>query len=282
VLWIEYELLPWLPAWAEGLLGGFGLPYLVDYDDAVFHRYDLHRSGLVRTILGKKIDAIMRKATLVTVGNDYLADRAHRAGAKRVEHLPTVVDLKRYHTAPGTGNSVYTIGWIGSPTTAPYLRLVRPALAEVCGKHGGRLVVVGGPPEMALDGVLTIGRPWSEETEVAEVQRFDVGILPLPDEPWERGKCGYKLIQYMACGRPVVASPVGVNRQIVEQGTNGFLASTISEWIKALGALRDSPLRERMGRAGRAKVERNFSVQVTAPRLAALLLSLRKDPSRTN
>src|SRR5438874_1070790 len=95
-------------------------------------------------------------------------------------------------------------------------------------------------------------RGWSESTEVAELQRFDVGIMPLRDAPMERGKCGYKLIQYMACGRPVVASPVGASRQIVEHGTNGFLASTAAEWVAALRALQDPALRRRMGAAGRA------------------------------
>ena len=99
--------------------------------------------------------------------------------------------------------------------------------------------------------------------------------MPLPDEPPERGKCGYKLIQYMACALPVIASPVGVNRQIVEHGINGFLASTVPDWIRALTRLRhDHGLRTRMGQAGRAKVEKEYSIQVTGPRLATLILSL--------
>jgi len=212
---------------------------------------------------------------MVTVGNDYLAERARRAGATRVEQLPTTVDLDRYQTAPESENTSYTIGWIGSPTTVGYLNLVQPALAEVSRNDGAQLVVVGGHRELALSGVPTVALPWSEESEVSDIQRFDVGIMPLRDSPWERGKCGYKLIQYMACGRPVVASPVGVNAQIVDHGVNGFLASTTDEWISALDRLRDAPLRQRMGRAGRTKVERAYALQVTAPRLASLLLSLR-------
>jgi len=276
LLWIEYELLPWLPAWAEGLLATLRVPYVVDYDDAVFHRYELHYSKVIRAALGDKIDVVMRQATLVTVGNEYLADRARRAGAARVENMPTVVDLNRYGAAAETPNPVYTIGWIGSPITARYVQAVRPALTETCRDGNGRLVLVGSG-QVALDGVQTYVRPWSEETEVADIQRFDVGIMPLPDEPWERGKCGYKLIQYMACGRPAVASPVGANAQIVEPGVNGFLATTTADWIRALGALRDSALRERMGRAGRAKVEREYCLQITAPRLAALLQSVRRE-----
>jgi glycosyltransferase involved in cell wall biosynthesis len=118
-------------------------------------------------------------------------------------------------------------------------------------------------------------KPWSEVSEVTDLQRFDAGIMPLPDDPWKRGKCGYKLIQYMACGIPVVASPVGVNKEIVDHGVNGFLAETTTEWIEALRILRDNPdLRRRMGAAGRRKVEQRYCLQVTAPRLHKLILSL--------
>jgi glycosyltransferase involved in cell wall biosynthesis len=117
-------------------------------------------------------------------------------------------------------------------------------------------------------------RSWSEETEVKEIQGFDVGIMPLPDEPWERGKCGYKIIQYMACGKPTVASPVGVNQHIIAEGVDGFLAATPVQWVQALRTLRhDHGLRGRMGKAARRKVEREYSLQVTAPRLASLLRS---------
>jgi glycosyltransferase involved in cell wall biosynthesis len=115
---------------------------------------------------------------------------------------------------------------------------------------------------------------WSEQTEVQSIANFDIGIMPLLDEPFARGKCGYKLIQYMACGLPVVASPVGVNSQIVEHGVNGFLADTPEQWEHALQTLlTDASLRQRMGQAGRAKVEREFCIQVTGPRLAALLVA---------
>jgi glycosyltransferase involved in cell wall biosynthesis len=116
--------------------------------------------------------------------------------------------------------------------------------------------------------------PWSEETEVGDIHTFDVGIMPVVDEPWAWGKCGLKLIQYMACGLPVVASPVGVNRQIVEPGVNGFLANTHEEWVNALTTLRDQPtLAAEMGNAGRRKVEAQYSLQVAGPVLASILKS---------
>lgn len=272
-VWLEYEMFPWLPAWGEALLETVGVPFVVDYDDAVFHRYDLHSNPLVRTVLGRKIDRVMSLAAIVTVANHYLAERARKAGAKRVEYLPTAVDLDRYTVADRPDTSPYRIGWIGSPITARYLGLIRSALIEVCETGASEVVAIGagaGVPK----GLRVDVRAWTEETEVAEIQRCDVGIMPLPDDPPERGKSGYKLIQYMGCALPVIASPVGANRVIVKEGVNGFLASTIPEWILALRRLRDRSLRLQMGRAGRALVEREYSIQVTGPRLAGLFLDV--------
>ena len=157
-----------------------------------------------------------------------------------------------------------------------YIHHIHSALAEVFKDGQGQLILVGSG-QMKLEGIPLEIRSWSEETEINDLQSFDVGIMPLPDEPWERGKCGYKLIQYMACGKPVVASPVGVNKQIVEEKVNGFLATTEDNWINALISLRDDQiLRERMGTASRKKVEANYCLQITAPRLAELLHSVRK------
>jgi glycosyltransferase involved in cell wall biosynthesis len=273
---IEYELLPYFPALPERLLRWVGVPYVVDYDDALFHQYDRHKNGWVRRLLGDKIAHVMRGAHLVTAGNAYLADYARRAGAKCIEVIPTVIDLERYPRAAATQspNSTLTIGWIGSPATAKYLQAIAPALAEVCADGMGRVRLIGSGP-VDLPGVPAEVLQWDEATEVNTMQQFDVGIMPLPDEQWERGKCGFKLIQYMACGLPVVASPVGVNCEIVESGVNGFLARTTEEWAQALRTLLDdASLRQRMGQAGRLKVEEGYSLQVTGPRLAELIKSV--------
>jgi glycosyltransferase involved in cell wall biosynthesis len=271
LIWIEKELFPFAPVWAEVLLSRMHIPFVVDYDDAVFHRYDMNANRLVRILLRSKIDAVMRQSSMVIVGNEYLAERARRAGARKVEYLPSVIDLEQYTLAPQRANKIFTIGWIGNPVTAKYIHLISPALAQVCRGGRGRLVLIGSG-QIELDGVPTEIRPWSEKTEIEDLQRFDVGIMPLPDEPWERGKCGFKLIQYMACGKPVVASPVGVNEQIVEDGVNGFLAPTKDKWVRALNSLRDDlNLRERMGIASRKRVEANYCVQVTDAKMAALL-----------
>jgi len=272
LLWIEKEALPWLPVSLESLLIG-NIPYALDFDDAIFHNYDRHPSFLVRSVLGHRIDHLMSRAHLVVAGNDYLANRALQAGATRVEYLPTVVDMQRYHPSTENDKGLFTIGWIGSPSTAKYLLPLETALADVCSDSKTQLILVGSG-ELKLGGTPVIIRPWSEKTEVSDIQEFDVGIMPLDDTPWERGKCGFKLIQYMACGIPVVASPVGVNRQIVDPGVNGFLASSTDEWIHALSDLRDNREKCRnMGDSARKSVEIKYSLQLNSLRLAEILRS---------
>ena len=271
LLWIEKELLPWLPASVEILLSRMGTRLVVDYDDATFHNYDANSRAVVRRLLGKKIDRVMRAATVVTVGNEYLAARAQSAGAKRIEYLPSVVESARYSAAPKLSDGIFTIGWMGSPYTAQYLEAVSPALRAVCADGRARVLLVGAK-ENDVSGLPVEVRKWSEATEARDVQDFDAGIMPLPDAPFERGKCGYKLIQYMASGRPVVATPLGVNAKIVEPGVTGFLATTTEEWIAALTTLRDdAELRRRMGQAGRGKQEREYSLESAAPRLIEIL-----------
>ncbi|KPV39569.1 glycosyl transferase family 1 [Thiohalorhabdus denitrificans] len=269
---IEKELLPYSPALLERLLGWAGVPYVVDYDDALFHQYDRHPRPWVRWLLGRKIARVMRGAALVTAGNEYLAGYARRAGAPRVEVLPTVVDLDRYPAPAGPGgNAVFTIGWIGSPTTAQYLEKIAPALARVCADGQARVRLIGSG-KVDLPGVPHEVIPWREGEEAEQLRAMDVGIMPLPDTPWERGKCGFKLIQYMACGLPVVASPVGVNADIVEDGINGYLAGDEEAWVAALNRLKGEPeRRQEFGKAGRSKVEGEYSLEVTAPRFARLL-----------
>ena len=271
---IEYELMPYLPALLERCLVLLGVRYLVEYDDAIFHRYDRSPHPLVRTLLSGKIASVMRHSCLTIAGNDYLADYARRAGAPRVETVPTVLDLGRYPAPPAADNPCFTIGWIGSPSTSQYLLEVAEPLAAVCAGGRGRLVLIGADP-VDLPGVPVLRVPWSEATEVAQICSFDVGIMPLPETPWAQGKCGFKLIQYMACGLPVVASPVGVNSRIVEQGSNGFLAQGTGQWIAALSALRDDrALRVRMGKTGRGKVEKQYSTEVVAPELVRIIKDL--------
>ena len=275
LLWVEKELFPWLPAWFENSFHRSKIPYVVDYDDAVFHRYDMHPSRMVRALLRQKIDQVMRHAGLVIAGNDYIASRAVKAGARKVEQLPSVVDVDQYAiTEPGL-DPVFRIGWIGSPVTAPYLDDLREVLATLSQESTVKLVLIGAGTVQPFDNVPVEALPWSEEIELRMSQKFDVGIMPLLDGPFERGKCGYKLIQYMASALPMVASPVAVNRQIVASEVNGYLAYSSVDWLAALRMLRDNvQKRKMMGQAGRRKAEQMYNLQVTAPRLFHLLSSL--------
>lgn len=275
VVWTEKELFPWLPGAIELGLIPAATRLLVDYDDAVFHRYDEHRLGFVRHVLGRKIDAVMKRADLVTAGNCYLADRARAAGARRVEWVPTVVDLERYPAPQARAHQdEVVIGWIGSPSTADYLRILTPALEGLRERHAIRCVAIGARPDQ-LAGTPFEAKEWSESAEVGLLSQLDIGVMPLPDAPWERGKCGYKLVQYMACGLPVVASPVGVNSDIVTSGKNGYLASTSEEWTEALELLITDPVsRHQFGRMGRDKVEQTYCMQAQAPRLSGMLRGL--------
>ena len=266
LLWIEQELFPWLPPLAEWLLVKCKVPYVVDYDDAIFHRYDLHRQPLIRRILGRKIDFIMSRAETVIAGNRYLSKRAVEAGARRVAIIPTVIDLERYVPRPNDERKRLTIGWIGSPATYPFFESVSPLLVDLVKRFPIRVEVVGGL-ETGRQGAwpFTYHR-WCEALEVHRLNQFDIGIMPLPDTPWTRGKCGYKLIQYMACSIPVVASKVGANIDIVESGKNGFLVSTTKEWIDAIECLvTDTVLRRTMGQQGRRRVEARYHLGRTLP-----------------
>jgi glycosyltransferase involved in cell wall biosynthesis len=275
LLWIEKEALPWLPAWLEKALLSGATPYVLDYDDAVFHYYDQHRNPALRALLAGKHPALMQSAALVVAGNAYLANFARAAGARRVEIVPTVIDLERYPSSiinSVEADGLPCIGWIGQRATAAFLMPYAPLFQRLSANGRARFAAIGIDAQglgLPMDSIA-----WSEQTEVASIASFDIGIMPLLDAPFERGKCGYKLIQYMSCGLPVVASPVGANQQIVEHGINGFLADTPAQWKDALQTLLvDRGLRQRMGAAGRAKVEQHFCMQVTAPQLINALRS---------
>ena len=276
VLIIEKELFPFLPAWFEKVLSHLNIPYIVDYDDAQFHRYDTHQNIVVRSILKYKIDAVMRQASVVTVGNEYLAKHAYKAGAKRIEIIPTAVDVSQYLPSTQKIDDSPIVGWIGTPQTSHYLRNLLPIFEKLNHKTSVRFVAVGAR-SIDFSGTLVEIVNWSKDTEIEAIQSFSIGIMPLPDSPWERGKCGYKLIQCMACAKPVVASPVGVNNEIVEPGVNGYLAKTLEEWHDYLYILLINPeSRYLMGLSGRQKVVLNYSTQVQASRFSNIIESLVK------
>ena len=271
LVWMEKEALPWIPAIFETALYKKSVPYVIDYDDAVFHRYDQHYSPLVRGALSKKIEKIMGRSHVVVAGNQYIADFAKKTVAPKVEILPTVVDLSNYREKETFDSLSFTIGWVGSPTTSRHIGIAHEALNNFCQQDNVEFRAMGAL-QRDLDKIPGKLIPWNAEMETEELTRFDVGIMPLPDTPWERGKCGFKLIQYMAAGLPVISSPVGVNSEIVEHGESGFLARNTKEWVDCFEILRQDPdLRRKMGAKGRERVIEKYSLDVVSPRLVKIL-----------
>ncbi len=274
IVWLEKEAAPWMPFWLERLLLLYHPKVIVDYDDATFHQYDQHPSPIARFFYKNKIDKIMASAWHVVAGNAYIKARAMQAKAKNILTLPTVIDLERYATTATPAPDVITIGWIGSPATAKFLHLLKDVIPVVCQTRLVRFVAIGAN-ENQINTLNMQALPWSEKHEVAEIQSFDIGIMPLPDASFERGKCGYKLLQYMACGKPVIASAVGANTDIVVPGKNGFLANTTAEWTSALSQLIDDEhLRADLGANGRNMIEEQFALEPAAHALLRLFRSL--------
>jgi glycosyltransferase involved in cell wall biosynthesis len=256
-------MFPYLPWTFERLLWPRRTPLLLEFDDAIWLTF-AHRA---------KLQAACARADMVLVGNDELAAFA-RGSARRVTVVPTTIDMARYPAAPPppADGRPLRLGWIGLRYNLEYLALLAPALRRLAaaGVPVELRVISSGPPEgPEWHGVPVVHRPWSEAGEVAEIQACDVGLMPLPDDAWARGKCGLKLLQFMAAGRPVVASPVGVNARIVQDGENGLLAADEARWESALLLLAGDPgLRRRLGAAGRDTVEREYSLSGWATRLA--------------
>lgn len=269
LLVIEKELFPYIPASIETVLLKMAAAYTLDFDDALFHIYDRHRNPLVRSLLGKKHASIMKKASLVTAGNPYIAEYS-RNYAECVEVVPTVLDLEKYHPTPEP-EGIFTVGWIGTPISAKYLHIISGSLRKFFEMRTGRLLLVGASRGFSLDGVPTEVVDWSKEEEAFLIQKMHIGIMPVPDKPLERGKSGLKILQYFACSRPVVTSPVGVNEMIVKSDT-GFLARTEDDWLSSFLALADDPAqRRRMGRRGRAMVEESYNLKDWAVKYFSML-----------
>lgn len=268
-IWVQYELFPYLPGFIERCIGLTRLPVIYDIDDAFFHQYDQHHHPLIRRALGRKLIPLMQRSRLAFCGNAYLHRYVH-PHCPQAEIIPTVLDTQRYMPAPQRSvASPPILGWIGSPSTWKYCLPVTDLLTRLVREQRMVMHVIGAEHAANPHDPFTF-RAWSEASEIAEIQQMDIGIMPLPDEPWARGKCGYKLIQYMACGLPVIASPVGVNSDLVQHGVNGFLATTEAQWREAIDALLADPaLRQRMGDAGRAHVVEHYSIQRYGPHIAS-------------
>lgn len=274
---VQRRLFGWLKA---AIIRRCAKILIFDVDDAVYDRdsNDPRPARAPRRWRGFR--RMVRLADATFAGSTYLRDQAVCfTAADRVHRMPTCVDVGRYAAAaharpPGTARLV----WIGSRSTMPSLVDARHCLAASAAAAPGISLTVICDARPDLDGIPMRMAEWSEATEAREIAEADIGIAWLPDHPWSLGKCGLKVLQYMAAGLPVVANDVGIHREMIVPGVTGFLASTAGEWRAAVTALAESPaLRRRMGAAGRARVKREWSVQAWGPRLASILARLDDD-----
>ena len=259
LVWLERSFVPGL----ERLTRLLKPPIVLDADDAIW----------LEGLAGRSTPTLAARVDAVIAGNRYLADWFSQY-CQRVYIVPTAVDCRRYLTParPGPRHGV-VLGWTGTSGNFGYLTAIQPALARVLREVPGAslLVVADRPPELPL----LAGRPvtferWSEAAEVSALHRMDIGLMPLADDPWTRGKCSFKMLQYMAAELPTVVSPVGMNKEVLGLGESGLEALTTDDWTEALLTLAADPDRRRaMGKVGRAVVERHFDVPVVAAHIAA-------------
>jgi glycosyltransferase involved in cell wall biosynthesis len=279
VIFIQREAMPLGPAWFERLVSVNKLPIIFDFDDAI---YLPNVSDANRWILWlkrpSKTAAIIRLSSQVIVGNEVLRRYAVQFN-ENVTVIPTPIDTDFYTVRSEVERShkPITIGWVGSNSTVQYLHQLDSVFKELASRYTFQVRVIGGQYDLA--GVDVSCQPWSLENELTDLHSFDVGVMPMPDNDWTRGKCGFKALQYMGVGVPAVVSPVGVNRQIINHGENGFLASTEDEWMTCLTRLVEDPsLRCHLGKAGRKTVEDRYSVKLNAPKLLEIIHSAAATP----
>lgn len=274
-LFVQREALPIGPAFFETVVARLGLPLIYDFDDAIY----LPRSSKANRWVSwlkqpQKTARIIEQSKVVIVGNQVLSAYASQYNPN-VTIIPSSIDAEHYTLRPPQQQSTtpVTIGWVGSNTNLDYVADLAPVLRAVGERYPIQVHIVGGT--VMLPGVNVECRPWRLENEISDLHSFDIGIMPLPDEPWTRGKGGFKAIQYMGVGLPVVTSPVGINQEIVTHGKNGFLVANDAEWQTALTRLvADAALRNQLGQAGRVTVEQQYSTQVNAPKLLATIRSV--------
>ena len=255
VVFLKNEFFPKIPFFIESIFYSLNR-VVVDYDDAVFYNYD--------NSCNNKIYSIMRISDKVIVGNDYLKSVACLHN-NEVYILPSLIDLDKYRAKGKCNFSPLTIGWIGAASTAENLYQLEYILLNLYNRYNIKIKVVGPRNPFQKNSVLnSISKvvEWDENTEVKELQSFDIGIMPLDDKPFNYGKCAFKLIQYMALGLPVVATPIGMNDDLVVDNENGFKATTNEEWYSALERLiLSTELRQRLGENGRSLIVSKYTYQ---------------------
>ncbi len=271
IIFIYREALTVGGPWFERLFKKSRAKIVLDFDDSIW----IPTVSAANKALGwlknaDKTKEIIALADLTIVGNEYLAAYARQFSA-RVAIIPTTIDTDVYRPTPkpvGRGSNfgtdyqpVVEIGWSGSVTTVEHFEHLLPALKSIQEKYGQRVrFKLIGDKNYQHKALGIKGLPWRHETEISDLGTMAIGVMPLPDNGWARGKCGLKGLQYMALGIPTIMSPVGVNGEIIRDGENGFLADTMDEWVAKLSLLIDSPdLRARVGAAGRQTVIDHYS-----------------------
>jgi glycosyltransferase involved in cell wall biosynthesis len=273
ILWVEKELIPWAPFWLEFFFIR-GKKVIFEYDDAVYHNYGNHRLWLVRLFYSSKIKRLMKACSGVICGNKFLEKYAQKAGAKKIWVIPTVVDLAQYPDEIHRKNKEFTFVWIGTPYTVKFIRNIMNPLNELTSKYDFKLRLIGVSERIKEASFEIEYCNWEESTEFKLISECHVGIMPLNHTEWEKGKCGYKLIQYMACGLPVIGEGIGANIDIIDEEF-GFLAVGETEWLEAFErVLSQQKELEGMGFKARAKVEGYYSVSSCLKGLKLPLISL--------
>lgn len=254
-IYLEKEALPYIPWSIEMLLWKLHRGFIiVDYDDAIFHNYDRTPNYVVRALLRSKIPKLLNHCDFVSTGSPYLTSWIESNSTCNVKEIPTSVNYKLYEPSrslrqqKSSYKSQWTVGWIGSRSTSQFLIPLIPVLRNFCDTTGSRLLLIGDKTSFdpALADFAEI-RQWSHENEQNDLSSIDVGIMPLPSTPFARGKCGFKLIQYMASGAITISTPLEANLKIDRGGVNYF-ADTADEWLTALHATYDNRLNDNRDR----------------------------------
>ena len=267
IIFVQRKRLPVLVLFA---LHQLKKPVVYDFDDAIMFKNSLSSDPYsLRRVLSFK--RMLRYTTLVIAGNDFLKNEAAKYHTN-IRVLPTPVDANRYTEKIYGPRDGVNLGWIGDHGSIHYMKGYRETWEEIGRRHGDAFLTIICDTFMETESIPLKKVQWQYDTEIDELKRLDIGLMPLYDDLWSRGKCGFKIIQYLAAGVPAVCTPVGINRDVVENGVNGFWADTKTDWIEKLSILiKDRDLRERMGKAGRQKILDGYTVQACAPKLMTWL-----------
>jgi L-malate glycosyltransferase len=275
IIFIHIETFPFGPPLLEFIFYVMGKPIVFDFEDAIYLSSP-GKAGILRWMrFPGKFYSNIRLSARIIVCNNYLKEKLYCYNPN-ITVIPTSIDTDKFKLKPGKpSNDNLLIGWIGSHTTLSCLKQIIPVLEKLGKKYKFTLKIVGGGSGIEIPGIKVINQKWALEKDVESFQSLDIGIYPLPDNEWAMAKTPFKTIQYMSVGVPTVASAVGGNREIIQDGVNGFLASCEEEWIQKLSFLIERPeLRRSIGMAGRETVEKRYSLKINAPKFVEVLNSV--------